>query len=968
MNLCNGNGGYGWGSSGGGGAISGCQGLPAGNISFFLGNSGATANGAYGFNSTTARVTGYTNGVLELQGTSAISMLNAVTMNSNKITSLAAGTISSASMDAVNGSQLYGLAASTASALGGGSVVNSNGSISNPSYVVGGSTFNNVGGALTNLDGRVTQNATNITTLQGNVTTINGQITNLQGKLADAVLYDSSAHTSVTLGGTGTTTGVALHNVANGTLSAASTDAVNGSQLYATNTNVTNLSNTVNNINNGGGIKYFHANSTLADSSAAGTNSVAIGPTATASGTGDIAIGVSAVANNNTTQTNSAVAIGNSATASASQTVALGGYSTASGAGATALGIGSTASGGLSSALGHYSVASGTNATAIGEGAVASSANSVALGQGSVANSAGVATASGVIGGTTYTYAGGSPAGVVSVGTASAQRQITNVAAGQVTATSTDAVNGSQLYAADTQITANTNSITTLNGQVTTLQGNVTTINGQVTTLQGNVTTINGQITNMQGQLANAVLYDSSAHNSVTLGGTGASSAVALHNVANGALSASSLDAVNGSQLYATNTNVSNLAGNVTTLQGNVTTLQGNVSTINSQITNINGKLQDAVLYDSSAHNSVTLGGSGASSAVALHNVANGTLSASSLDAVNGSQLYATNTNVSNLAGNVTTIQGNISTLAGDITNINGQMANTVQYDSSAHDSITLGGSGSTTAVAIHNVANGALSASSTDAVNGSQLYATNTNVSNLAGDVTTINGQITNMQGQLADAVLYDSSAHNSVTLGGSGASSAVALHNVANGTLSASSLDAVNGSQLYATNTNVSNLAGNVTTLAGDVTTIQGNISTLAGDITNINGQMANTVQYDSSAHDSITLGGSGSTTAVAIHNVANGALSESSTDAVNGSQLYATNQSISDLAGDITSINGQLADAVLYDSSAHDSLTLGGSGAAPVALHNVANGEISASSFDAVNGSQLYNTASSTASALG
>ncbi|WP_321965490.1 hypothetical protein, partial [Paraburkholderia sp. J7] len=64
---------------------------------------------------------------------------------------------------------------------------------------------------------------------------------------------------------------------------------------------------------------------------------------------------------------------------------------------------------------------------------------------------------------------------------------------------------------------------------------------------------------------------------------------------------------------------------------------------------------------------------------------------------------------------------------------------------------------------------------------------------------VTTINGQITNMQGQLADAVLYDSSAHDSVTLGGTGATSAVALHNVANGLVNASSFDAVNGSQLY-------------------------------------------------------------------------------------------------------------------------------------------------------------------------
>ncbi|MFP3570155.1 hypothetical protein, partial [Paraburkholderia sp. SIMBA_030] len=70
-----------------------------------------------------------------------------------------------------------------------------------------------------------------MTTLQGNVTTLQGQITNINGKLADAVLYDSSTHNSVTLGGVGASTNVKLTNVAAGTLSSTSTDAVNCSQL-----------------------------------------------------------------------------------------------------------------------------------------------------------------------------------------------------------------------------------------------------------------------------------------------------------------------------------------------------------------------------------------------------------------------------------------------------------------------------------------------------------------------------------------------------------------------------------------------------------------------------------------------------------------------------------------------------------------------------------------------------------------
>uniref|UniRef100_UPI002AB673B4 ESPR-type extended signal peptide-containing protein n=1 Tax=Paraburkholderia sp. J7 TaxID=2805438 RepID=UPI002AB673B4 len=417
--------------------------------------------------------------------------------------------------------------------------------------------------------------------------------------------------------------------------------------------------------------------------------------------------------------------------------------------------------------------------------------------------------------GATLTMAAGASGNVLLSGVSAGLSGTDAVNVNQLTPVINALGGGASFNSSTGAVTGPTFTLTNANS-ITGQTGSQTTVGNAFSEVDAALGKLNSAITNMSGGTSpDAVLYDSSAHTSVTLGGTGASAPVALHNVANGTLSATSTDAVNGSQLYATNTNVSNLAGNVTTMQGNISTLSGNVTSINGQITSINGKLNDAVLYDSSAHNSVTLGGTGASAPVALHNVANGALSATSLDAVNGSQLYATNTNVSNLAGNVTTMQGNISTLSGDVTSINGQITNingklndAVLYDSSAHNSVTLGGTGATSAVALHNVANGALSASSLDAVNGSQLYATNTNVSNLAGnvttiqgnistlsgDVTTINGQITNMQGQLADAVLYDSSAHNSVTLGGTGATSAVALHNVANGALSATSLDAVN------------------------------------------------------------------------------------------------------------------------------------------------------------------------------
>ena len=182
-------------------------------------------------------------------------------------------------------------------------------------------------------------------------------------------------------------------NVAAGSVSATSTDAINGSQLYATNQAVDAVSAELTNINNGAGIKYFHANSTLADSNPTGANAVAIGPVAVASGVDSIATG--------------------------------------NGASAGAMG-----------------------SIALGAGAVASSnAGDVALGAGSTTAPV-VATTSTTIAGTTYNYAGTVPTSTVSVGAPGAERTITNVAAGRVSGTSTDAVNGSQLYATNQAVDA----------------------------------------------------------------------------------------------------------------------------------------------------------------------------------------------------------------------------------------------------------------------------------------------------------------------------------------------------------------------------------------------------------------------------------------------------------------------------------------------------------------------------------
>lgn len=101
----------------------------------------------------------------------------------------------------------------------------------------------------------------------------------------------------------------------------------------------------------------------------------------------------------------------------------------------------------LTDANGNAIVRSISNTVSIGTNAIVESDNSIAIGAGAIAGSA-IATPGTQLGGISYSYAGAAPVGVLSVGSAGAARQISNVAAGQVNGSSTDAVNGSQLYAA----------------------------------------------------------------------------------------------------------------------------------------------------------------------------------------------------------------------------------------------------------------------------------------------------------------------------------------------------------------------------------------------------------------------------------------------------------------------------------------------------------------------------------------
>ncbi|MGF6803359.1 autotransporter adhesin [Paraburkholderia youngii] len=179
---------------------------------------------------------------------------------------------------------------------------------------------------------------------------------------------------------------------------------------------------------------------------ASGVDSMALGHKTTATGADSVALGGEA-----TSSGPEAIAAGYQAASTADLATSLGSRATSSAYGATALGASAAANGGAATAVGVYAEASGVASVALGAGAVATSDNSVALGANSRTASA-VGTAGTTIRGTEYTFAGANPTSTVSVGSVGNERTITNVAAGRLSATSTDAVNGSQLYATNQAI------------------------------------------------------------------------------------------------------------------------------------------------------------------------------------------------------------------------------------------------------------------------------------------------------------------------------------------------------------------------------------------------------------------------------------------------------------------------------------------------------------------------------------
>ena len=678
--------------------------------------------------------------------------------------------------------------------------------------------------------------------------------------------------------------------------------------------------------------------------------------------------------------------------------------------------------------LGGQSTAQAAEAVAIGRGSSASHAGAVALGADSV-TAAAVGTSSGTIAGKAYNYAGTAPTSTVSVGKAGSERTVTNVGAGRVDAASTDAVNGSQLFATN-------QAITNLSDQLA---------NGTIDLVQQDPTS------------KNITVAKDSDGKQVSFAGTEGDRV--LTGVAKGAVSATSVEAVNGSQLFGTTQSVVDSLGGgskvnpdgtisgptymvdgkpVTNVGDAITNVDGRVTNNTTAITNLGDQINNGtvgLVQQDAATKTITVAKdrdgkqvsfAGTEGDRVLTSVAKGAVSATSVEAVNGSQLFGTNQSVvdslgggskvnpdGTISGPTYTVEGKPVTNVGDaITNIDGRTTNNTTAITNLGDQINNGTLGlvqqdaatKTITVAkdkdgkqvsfagtegdrvLTSVAKGAVSATSVEAVNGSQLFGTNQSVvdslgggskvnpdgtisgptymvdgkpvNNVGDAITNIDGRtitnttaITNLGDQINNGTLglvQQDAASKNITVAKdkdgkvvsfAGTEGDRVLTSVAKGAVSATSVEAINSSQLYGTNLSLVNSLGGGAkvnpdgTVSGPTYIVGGKTVTNVGDaLTNVDGRVTNNttaitnlgdqinngtvglVQQDPTSQD-ITVakdtGGKlvdlkGTDGERVLTGVADGQVAKDSKDAINGSQLFASSQSVADSLGGGSKVN--------------------------------------------------------------
>ncbi len=766
-------------------------------------------------------------------------------------------------------------------------------------------------------------------------------------------------------------------NVADARLSATSTDAVTGKQLFATQT----LAQSVNNRVDATALALgkgalAESNTTYGASTAVGNNakgyngaSVALGDDARAgvdvagnkangssggvsvgSGTrsahGAVAMGHKAVAGGNFS-----VAIGSDAVANEELSTAFGKTSVAGAQQTTALGRGTQATAKFATAVGNLARATGINSLALGNSAHAGHEDAVAIGAGSVTASA----------------------SSVSVGSASRKRKIQYIADGVVGAGSTDAITGNQLFQTNTRLTAvekiagdvtgelaavksvaqaATNRIdaTTLalgrgataeNGSFgisTALGNNAKAYNGRSVALgddaRAGVDADGNKVANQNagvsvgagtrsanGAVATGFRANASGNFSIAVGGD--AKAEAEHATAIGYLSKASASQATalgrGSEATA---QFASALGNLAKATNTSFVALGD----RAQATHENAVALGAGAVTASA-NSVSVGS--ASRKRKIQYIADGAVGAGSTDAITGNQLHATNqavTKAQTAADGATTTANAAKVESGKAlaeTVVLGGLVN----QSAANGSVRLGQKNSGTQLDVRNsananrrimgVADGAISATSNEAVTGKQLHETNANVTaaQTAASAAKVSADTALADTGVLKGLVGQVTANGNVRVGEKNSGTVLDVRNsananrkltgVADGAVSASSDEAVNGRQLNATNDKVATVEGIARSAGTEAAVAKGDAAKALVETAALGGLVA-----EVSATGNVRLGEKNSGTTLDVRNstnanrkisgVADGVLSASSAEAVSGRQLYSTNSRVSGLEG--------------------------------------------------------------------
>ncbi|HDP9282194.1 TPA: YadA-like family protein [Escherichia coli] len=852
-----------------------------------------------------------------------------------KIVNVKNGTIKADSHDAINGSQLYAISDSVAKRLGGGSSVNvDDGTVKAPTYNLKNGNKNNVGDALTVLD----------------------QFTLQWDQNRDKY---SAAH--------GSSTASVITDVADGAVSDSSKDAVNGSQLKATNDDVE--TNTTNIATNTGNIATNTAN--IATNTTNITNL-----TDTVGDLKDDALLWNGTAFNaaHDTETTSTITNVKAGTLSDDSTDAVNGSQLKDTNDNVATNTTNIASNTANIATNTSNIADNTANIATNTSNIADNTANIATNTSNIAgNTANIATnTTNIAANTTSINSLNTSVDALEQdamlwnGTAfnaahgtETTSTITNVKAGTLSDDSTDAVNGSQLKATNDNVATNTTNIASNTANIATNTANINTLNTSIDTLE-----------------QDAILWNGTAYSAAH----GTETASTITNVKAGTLSENSTDAVNGAQLNATNANVAT----------NTTNIATNTASINTLNTSIDALEQDALLWDGTAFSAAHGANKDASK---ITNVLAGTVSSASTDAINGSQLHGLSSSIATYLGGGATvsdsgvfsgptynIDGNDYTNVGAAldainTSLSDSLGDALLWDSTTGAFSAKHGS---TASVITNVADGAVSDSSSDAVNGSQLYDVSNSVVDVLGggagvntdgsisaptytiantDYDNVGDALNALDTTLDDAMLWDATAGENGAFSASHDGSASKITNVAAGTISDTSTDAVNGAQLHGVSSSVAEALGGGAAVNSDGSisvptyTIADTDYTNVGDAMNaIDSTLDNALLWDAAAGENGAFNASHDGKASVITNVANGQINETSTDAVNGSQLNATNMLIQNIAGDTSESyiteNGEGINYVRTNDSGlvFEDASATGVGATAVGYNSVASGDSS------------------------